>query len=113
MAKEAAIEVDGEITETLPNANFRVKLDNGHEVLAHVSGKMRMHYIKILPCDKVKLELSPYDLTIGRITYRYKLERIMKVRASVKKICAKCQIIRRKGIVRVICENPKHKQRQG
>ena len=71
MAKEASIEVDGEITETLPNANFRVKLENGHEVLAHVSGKMRMHYIKILPGDKVKLELSPYDLSRGRITFRY------------------------------------------
>ena len=71
MTKEAAIEVDGEITETLPNANFRVKLENGHEVLAHVSGKMRMHYIKILPGDKVKLELSPYDLSRGRITFRY------------------------------------------
>jgi translation initiation factor IF-1 len=71
MVKEAAIEVDGEITETLPNANFRVKLENGHEVLAHVSGKMRMHYIKILPGDKVKLELSPYDLSRGRITFRY------------------------------------------
>ena len=71
MGKEAAIEVDGEITETLPNANFRVKLENGHEVLAHVSGKMRMHYIKILPGDKVKLELSPYDLSRGRITFRY------------------------------------------
>ena len=71
MAKEAAIEVDGEITVTLPNANFRVKLENGHEVLAHVSGKMRMHYIKILPGDKVKLELSPYDLSRGRITFRY------------------------------------------
>ena len=73
MAKEAAIEVDGEITETLPNAMFRVKLENGHEVLAHVSGKMRMHYIKILPGDTVKLELSPYDLSRGRITFRYKL----------------------------------------
>tara|TARA_Y100000590_G_scaffold395269_1_gene475122 strand:+ start:231 stop:449 length:219 start_codon:yes stop_codon:yes gene_type:complete len=72
MAKEANIEVDGEITETLPNAMFRVKLENGHIVLAHVSGKMRMHYIKILPGDTVKLELSPYDLTRGRITYRYK-----------------------------------------
>ena len=72
MAKEAAIGVDGEITETLPNAMFRVKLENGHEVLAHVSGKMRMHYIKILPGDTVKLELSPYDLSRGRITYRYK-----------------------------------------
>ena len=72
MAKEAAIEVDGEITETLPNAMFRVKLENGHEILAHISGKMRMNYIKILTNDKVKLELSPYDLTRGRITYRYK-----------------------------------------
>ena len=72
MAKEASIEVYGEITETLPNAMFRVKLENGHEVLAHVSGKMRMHYIKILPGDTVKLELSPYDLSRGRITFRYK-----------------------------------------
>ena len=71
MAKTKAIEIDGIINETLPNANFRVKLENGHVVLAHVSGKMRMHFIKILPGDKVKLELSPYDLTRGRITYRY------------------------------------------
>ena len=72
MPKEPAIEIDGEILETLPNAMFKVKLENGHQVLAHISGKMRMHYIKILPGDKVKLELSPYDLTKGRITYRYK-----------------------------------------
>ena len=72
MAKTKAIEIDGIIGETLPNAMFRVKLENGHIVLAHVSGKMRMHFIKILPGDKVKLELSPYDLTRGRITYRYK-----------------------------------------
>jgi len=72
MPKEPAIEIDGEIIETLPNAMFKVKLENGHEVLAHISGKMRMYYIKILPGDKVKLELSPYDLTKGRITYRYK-----------------------------------------
>tara|TARA_B110000116_G_scaffold221199_1_gene199623 strand:- start:840 stop:1055 length:216 start_codon:yes stop_codon:yes gene_type:complete len=71
MAKEQNIEVDGEIVETLPNAMFKVILENGHEVLAHVSGKMRMHYIKILPGDKVKLELSPYDLSRGRITFRY------------------------------------------
>lgn len=64
--------MDGIIKETLPNATFRVELESGHEVLAHVSGKMRMHFIKILPGDKVKLELSPYDLTRGRITYRYK-----------------------------------------
>ena len=72
MAKEKNIEVDGEIIETLHNAMFKVGLENGHEVLAHVSGKMRMHYIKILPGDTVKLELSPYDLSRGRITYRYK-----------------------------------------
>ena len=72
MAKEPNIEVDGIILETLPNAMFRVRLDNGHELIAHISGKMRMNYIKILPSDKVKLELSPYDLNRGRITYRYK-----------------------------------------
>ena len=72
MVKEKNIEVDGKIIEILPNAMFKVELENGHGVLAHVSGKMRMHYIKILPGDKVKLELSPYDLTKGRITYRYK-----------------------------------------
>jgi len=72
MPKEDTIQVEGKITETLPNAMFRVKLDNGHVVLAHVSGKMRMHFIKILPGDKVTLELSPYDLTRGRIVYRYK-----------------------------------------
>ncbi len=71
MAKGDAIEVDGIVLETLPNAMFKVKLENGHEVLAHISGKMRMHYIKILPGDKVKLELSPYDLTRGRVVYRY------------------------------------------
>ena len=70
MAKEEAIEVEGTIKETLPNAMFRVELDNGHKVLAHISGKMRMHFIKILPGDKVTVELSPYDLNRGRITYR-------------------------------------------
>ncbi|MCK6602231.1 MAG: translation initiation factor IF-1 [Bacteroidetes bacterium] len=72
MAKEGHIKVDGVIEEALPNANFKVKLENGHEILAHVSGKMRMHFIKILPGDKVSVELSPYDLTKGRIVYRYK-----------------------------------------
>ncbi len=72
MAKEEAIEVEGTVVESLPNAMFRVELDNGHKVLAHVSGKMRMNFIKILPGDKVKMELSPYDLTRGRITYRAK-----------------------------------------
>ena len=72
MAKEDVIEVQGTIAETLPNAMFRVQLENGHRVLAHISGKMRMHFIKILPGDKVTVELSPYDLTRGRIVYRYK-----------------------------------------
>ncbi|MPZ91279.1 MAG: translation initiation factor IF-1 [Actinobacteria bacterium] len=71
-AKEEGIQVEGTVTETLPNAMFRVKLDNGHEVLAHISGKMRMHYIRILPGDKVLVELSPYDLSRGRVVYRYK-----------------------------------------
>ena len=72
MAKEDAIEVEGTIVEPLPNAMFQVELDNGHKVLAHISGKMRMHYIKILPGDRVTLELSPYDLTRGRVTFRAK-----------------------------------------
>ncbi|WP_109832148.1 translation initiation factor IF-1 [Reichenbachiella versicolor] len=72
MAKQASIEQDGTIIEALSNAMFRVELENGHEVIAHISGKMRMHYIKILPGDKVKMEMSPYDLTKGRIVYRYK-----------------------------------------
>lgn len=72
MAKEDIIEVQGSVTETLPNAMFRVKLDNGHAILAHISGKMRMHFIRILPGDKVTVEMSPYDLTRGRITYRFK-----------------------------------------
>ncbi len=72
MAKEEAIEVEGKVIEALPNAMFKVELENGHEVLAHVSGKMRMNFIGILPGDRVSLELSPYDLTRGRITYRFK-----------------------------------------
>ena len=72
MAKEDAIEVEGTVVETLPNAMFRVELANGHRILAHISGKMRMHFIRILPGDKVTVELSPYDLTRGRITYRSK-----------------------------------------
>ena len=72
MVKEDKIEVEGSILEALPNAMFRVEIPQGKIVLAHISGKMRMHYIKILPGDKVKLELSPYDLTRGRIVYRYK-----------------------------------------
>lgn len=72
MPKEDAIEVEGKVIEPLPNAMFRVELENGHKVLAHISGKMRMHYIRILAGDKVKVELSPYDLTRGRITFRVK-----------------------------------------
>ena len=75
MAKEEAIEVEGTIIEPLPNAMFQVELDNGHRVLAHISGKMRMHYIKILPGDRVAVELSPYDLTRGRVTFRAKAGR--------------------------------------
>ena len=71
MAKQASIEQDGVITESLSNAMFRVELENGHVITAHISGKMRMHYIKLLPVDKVKLAMSPYDLSKGRITYRY------------------------------------------
>ena len=72
MTKEDAIEVEGTVVEPLPNAMFRVELESGHRVLAHVSGKMRMNFIRILPGDRVRVELSPYDLTRGRITYRFK-----------------------------------------
>ena len=72
MVKEETIEVEGEVTEALPNTMFRVQLDNGHTVLGHISGKMRRYYIRILPGDRVKVELSPYDLTRGRITNRFK-----------------------------------------
>ncbi len=72
MAKEDVIEVEGTVVEALPNTNFKVELENGHQILAHISGKLRMNYIKILPGDKVKVELSPYDLSKGRITWRAK-----------------------------------------
>ena len=72
MAKQDAIEVDGTVTEALANAMFRVQLESGHVIIAHISGKMRQHYIKILPGDRVKVEMSPYDLTKGRISFRYK-----------------------------------------
>lgn len=72
MAKQAAIELDGTVIESLGNAMFRVELENGHVITAHISGKMRMHYIRILPGDKVKIEMTPYDLTKGRICFRYK-----------------------------------------
>jgi len=72
VAKEDMIEIEGTVTESLPNAMFKVELENGFEVLAHISGKMRVNYIRILPGDRVKVEMSPYDLTKGRITYRFK-----------------------------------------
>src|SRR6476619_8216161 len=72
VAKDDAIEVEGTVVEPLPNAMFRVELENGHKVLAHISGKMRMHYIRVLPGDRVRVELSPYDLTRGRVVYRYR-----------------------------------------
>lgn len=72
MAKQEGIQVEGKVIKSLPNANFKVELDNGHEILAHISGTMRKHYIRILPDDRVLVELSPYDLSRGRITYRYK-----------------------------------------
>ena len=72
MSKQSLIKQDGVIIEALSNAMFRVRLENGHEIIAHISGKMRMHYIKILPGDKISVEMSPYDLSKGRITYRYK-----------------------------------------
>ena len=98
MAKQSAIEQDGTIVENLSNAMFRVELENGVQIIAHISGKMRMHYIKILPGDKVKVEMSPYDLT----------------RASLKKRTADCKIVRRKGRLFVINKkNPKFKLRQG
>ena len=116
MSKADVIEIEGVVVEKLPNAMFQVELENGHRVLAHISGKLRMNFIKILPGDTVTLELSPYDLSKGRIIWRDKERRrssSMKVRSSVKPMCDKCKVIKRKGKVRIICENPKHKQRQG
>ena len=71
MTKEDKIQVEGEVTDTLPNAMFKIRLENGHEILGHLAGRMRMHYIRIVPGDKVTVEISPYDLTKGRITYRH------------------------------------------
>ena len=108
MSKADVIEVQAVVKECLPNATFKVELENGVVILATVSGKIRMNYIRILPGDRVTVEISPYDLTRGRITYRFKQnliqeEKTMKVRPSVKPICSKCSI----------CSDPKHKQRQG
>jgi translation initiation factor IF-1 len=102
MARKDVIEVEGKVVELLPNTMFRVELPNGHRILAHISGKMRLHFIRILPGDKVMVEMSPYDLTKGRITFR-----------QVKRLCEGCRIIKRKNVVRVVCKNPRHKQRQG
>src|ERR1700748_2700658 len=114
--KDGAIEVEGRVVEPLPNAMFRIELENGHKVLAHISGKMRQHYIRILPEDRVVVELSPYDLSRGRIVYRYKkkapnhhrtyektdrIDTAVKVNPSVKPICDKCRVIRRHGRVMV------------
>ena len=115
MAKQTAIEQDGTILEALSNAMFRVELENGVEITAHISGKMRMHYIKILPGDKVKVEMSPYDLIkVESFSDTNKQHRDMKTRASLKKRTADCKIVRRKGRLFVINKkNPKFKTRQG
>jgi translation initiation factor IF-1 len=94
MAHQGSFEAEGVVKESLPNTLFRVELTNGDIVLCHLSGKMRMNYIKILPGDKVKVEMTPYDKTKGRIVYR--VNKDMKVQASVKPRCAKCKIIKRK-----------------
>ena len=133
-ANKEVIELTGTIVETLPGTQFRVELENGHQIIAHVAGKMRKHFIRIVPGDSVTVELTPYDLTKGRITYRkgwliinypanFKSSESslakgamirMKVRASVKKISPDDKIVRRKGRVYVINKlKPKHKQRQG
>ena len=114
MSKEDVIEFEGVVEEVLPNTTFLVRLSNGHVITAYISGRLRMNYIKILEGDKVKIEMSPYDLTKGRITWRAKnQEEKMKVRPSVKPMCDKCKVIKREGKVMVICSNPSHKQTQG
>ena len=98
MAKEDTIEMEGKVIEVIPGGKYKVELENGYVIEAYVSGKIRMNYIRILPGDKVTMEISPYDLTRGRII----------------PICPDCKIVKRKGVVRVVCKkNPKHKQRQG
>ena len=89
MAKQSAIEQDGVIVEALSNAMFRVELENGHEITAHISGKMRMHYIKILPGDKVRVEMSPYDLSKGRIVFRYKIKLRYESKSILKETYAR------------------------
>src|SRR5260370_27565453 len=118
MDRDDVIKVQGEVIENLPNDTFRVKFENGHVVLGHISGKMLMHYIRILPGDKVTVELTPYDLSRARIVFRAKgfatEVNIMKVMASVKCICRNCKINKRKRVVRGICSaDPRAKQRHG
>ena len=115
MAKQSVIEQDGTVLEALSNAMFRVELENGHVITAHISGKMRMHYIKILPGDKVKVEMNLYDLSWEESPSDTNKEiRNMKTRASLKKRTADCKIVRRKGRLYVINKkNPKFKMRQG
>ena len=112
MSKSDMIEVEGTVVEVLPNTTFKVTLQNDHIILAHISGKLRMNNIRILPGDKVTLRpyKRPHNLALKVII---KEDIQMKVRPSVKKICDKCKVIKRNGKVMVICENPKHKQRQG
>src|SRR3990172_1229051 len=107
MTKQSLIEQDGTITEALSNAMFRVKLENGHIITAHISGKMRMHYIKLLPGDKVRLEMSPYDLTKGKKTIKKKKNN-MRIKTTIKKRGVDDKIVRRKGRLYVINKkNPK------
>ncbi len=126
--KDGAIEIEGRVIEPLPNAMFRVELANGHKVLAHISGKMRQHYIRILPEDRVVVELSPTTSLADALSTdtsnpdravdpggeaREAERHTVKVKPSVKRICQKCRVIRRHGRVMVICSDPRHKQRQG
>ena len=113
MAGEDAFQVEGLVVEALPNGTYRVELANGHRLLAFVTGRARQSFAAISAGDKVKLQMSPYDLSEGRIVVETKTDLNMKVRASVKKLCENCKIIRRKGVIRVICTNKRHKQRQG
>ena len=121
MSKDDVIVFEGVVEQVLPNTKFMVRLTNGHVIRAHISGRIRMGYIQILEGDRVTVEMSPYDLTQGRITWRHKnqsykrkfKEKKMKVRPSVKPICDKCKIIKRNGKVMCICPNRKHKQVQG
>ena len=116
------IKMVGKVTEALPSAQFRVELDNSHTIIAHVSGKMRKHYIKLVPGDKVEVEMTPYDLSKGRISFRLRDDKTfnqgrwvrMKVQASVKKRSPDDKLVRRKGRLRVINKKkPRNKQRQG